>query len=80
MDFIEELARFPEEPNDRGDALSQLIVKLNSIVLMAEDHDDDGGSIMMNGDSGDADLGQIDLGGVDMGFTGGFVGGDDGTL
>lgn len=74
IDYIEELARFPEEPNDRGDATSQLIVKLNNIVLIEEDHDDEGGSILLNGDTGDAPE-HINLGE----FTG-YMEGDDGLL
>lgn len=77
LDYIEELARFPEEPNDRGDATSQLIVKLNNIVLFSEAQSEEGGSILANGDSGDDEVDPIDLGGFDSGFS---FGGDDGTL
>lgn len=80
VDFMEEVERFPEEPNDRGDALSQLIVKLMNVAVYQEDENEQGGRITLNGDSGDNDLAEIDLGGIDMGFTGGWGGGDDGTL
>jgi len=78
IDYIEEMARFPEEPNDRGDATSQLIIKLNNMVLYVKDQNEEGGSVLMNGDSGSDDIENIN---VDQGFGQIFnFGGDDGTL
>lgn len=71
LDYIEEMAHFPEEPNDRGDATSQLIVKLNNVVLYNEDQDEDGGSIVTNGATGSNDFGEIDLSDVSE-FNGGL--------
>jgi predicted phage terminase large subunit-like protein len=71
LDYIEEMARFPEEPNDRGDATSQFIAKLNNVFAIAEDHDEYGGSIVMNGDTGSNEM-------EEMSFD--FLGGDDGTF
>jgi len=72
LDYIEELAKFPEEPNDRGDATSQLIVKLNNVYLDQPDHDemDDGLLAVRNGDGpfGEMDLGNIDIGGLSDDF------------
>lgn len=79
LEYIEEMARFPEEPNDRGDATSQLIIKLNNTIIYAEEQNDEGGNVLMNGDSGDAEIDEIDLDGIDIGF-GGMGGYDDGTL
>ncbi len=68
LDFIEELARFPEEPNDRGDALSQGIIKLNNIVLYDGDASEEGGTIV-DSDFGEAEaLDMSDIGGFDAGF------------
>lgn len=76
IDYIEELARFPEEPNDRGDATSQLIIKLNNVMLYNEDHDDEGGTI--GNLNGEGSMDDIDLG---EGFNSLMnLGGDDGTL
>lgn len=80
IDFMDECERFPEEPNDRGDALSQLIIKLMNVVLYTEDVESEiGGSIVdMNGDSG-----PIDIDSIAMGFSdglGGMGGWEDGTL
>jgi predicted phage terminase large subunit-like protein len=36
LDFIEELANFPDEPNDRGDALSQFVTMINAVNLDQE--------------------------------------------
>lgn len=80
IDLMEEVERFPEEPNDRGDALSQLIVKLLNVQVHEEDQNEEGGSILMNGDSGNDDIAAIDLNGIDNGFMNGGWGGDDGTL
>lgn len=76
IDYIEEMARFPEEPNDRGDATSQLIIKLNNVLLYDQDSNDEGGTLLMNGDSGADELDHIDLSDVALGFGGG----DDGLL
>lgn len=42
LDFIEEVAHFPKEPNDRGDTLSQLILKLMNINILTEDFVEEG--------------------------------------
>lgn len=75
LDYIEELARFPEEPNDRGDATSQLIVKLQNVLLFESDPEAEiGGSIV------DTDMEEINLNSPEQfGFSG--MGWDDnGTL
>ena len=66
IDFIEELARFPEEPNDRGDALSQGIVKLNKVMLYDSHQEDENEMIVDFG--GNAQFAEIDLGGDGEGF------------
>lgn len=80
LDFMDEVEKFPEEPNDRGDALSQLIIKLLNVHLHEANANEESGSILMNGDSGDNEMSHIDLGGTEFGFTGGWSGGDDGLL
>ncbi len=75
VDYIEELAHFPEEPNDRGDATSQLVVKLNNVILYEDTPDTEiGGTIAdLNGDSGPLDFSEV----ASFGDFGGF---NDGLL
>lgn len=71
VDYIEELAHFPEEPNDRGDATSQLVVKLNNVILYEDTPDTEiGGTIAdLNGDSGPLDFSEVaSFGGFDDGL------------
>lgn len=76
IDYIEEMARFPEEPNDRGDATSQLIIKLNNILLYDAEPDDEGGTVgNLNGEGA---METVDVGsGFDSLWN---FGGDDGSL
>lgn len=78
IDLMEEVEKFPEEPNDRGDALSQLIIKLMNVAFFSEDAESEiGGSIAdMNGDGGPMEIDSMGRGFEDM-LTGGF---EDGTL
>ena len=65
LDFIEELARFPEEPNDRGDALSQGVVKLNNVFIDDGKTDEEGGQFMdFNGQGSDV-IPEMNLGGFE---------------
>lgn len=65
LDYIEEMAHFPEEPNDRGDATSQGIVKLNAVVIHTIEDNDGEVSILDADAAGPADElgGYGDLGG-----------------
>ena len=70
VDFVEELARFPEEPNDRGDSLSQGVNKLNAVVLYDSNVEDEG-ETMIDFGGGMGEMESIDLGGF-SGFEGGL--------
>ncbi len=45
IELMDEVEKFPEEPNDRGDALSQLIIKIMNVSVFVEAPEDEGGSI-----------------------------------
>jgi predicted phage terminase large subunit-like protein len=57
--FIEELSNFPEEPNDRGDALSQLIIKLNNVDFV-DNESEEGGSMLEGMNGPDPDSNEVD--------------------
>jgi hypothetical protein len=62
LDAIEEMAHFPEEPNDRGDVCSQGILMLNEVKLYDEGETEEVGAMF-------DDLGNLDNteGGFDVG-------------